>query len=88
MATYVYAETTPMAKRWCRENGVKPFAKDTYLVTGGNCFRGRLITGEDRVVLVGDVAGRDDWQRVCRAIAPALTDTAVIERDWLPPIVA
>jgi len=79
MATLVWGETAEIAKRWCRANGIQPYARDTYLIRSATAGRGRMLTGDDRIVFVGDVERRRDYVETMTSIMPALADDARVE---------
>lgn len=82
MSTFVYAETRECAERWCHENDVAPRGRGTVLILGHLSGRGRVITGEDRVVWIGRVWRRSDHEEIVVALTPALAKDARIE--WVP----
>jgi hypothetical protein len=79
MAILVWGETSKIAEDWCRANGVKPFGRDTYLIRSETAGRGRMLTGEDRIVFVGDVERRHDYVETMVSILPALREDAQVE---------
>lgn len=78
----VYGVTSAAARAWCSRNGIPPHGRSTHILTQ-NAGRGMLVRPEDRVVFVGDVEERRDYETVRAALLPALINVgaeAKIER--------
>ena len=52
MRTLVVANRKPNAVRWCIDNGVKPYSKNTTILTRDfRVIRGLMLGPEDRIVV-------------------------------------
>lgn len=47
---FIVGGTFNEAVRWCRNNGVKPFARTTHILTTGDSVRGLTIHPQDRIL--------------------------------------
>jgi hypothetical protein len=76
--TFVLAPTAAVARAWCRCSGIRPYGRDTRILSsGGVC--GVSVRPEDRVVFFGDVEGRSDYERIVAALTPALVDVGGLD---------
>lgn len=50
--TFVLGGTYETAKRWCRENGVRLYARSTVMARRGPVLRGYRVRPEDRIVIL------------------------------------
>lgn len=71
MRTIVLAENLKMAHQWCVTHGVPPSGRSVCLVGGPVTWRGMRVEQGDRIVWVGDVAGRTDFVDMLNAMPPA-----------------
>jgi hypothetical protein len=76
----VYAETTESAHQWLRHEGISLHARTTHVIAGPNGGRGFCLRPQDRVVFVGDVFLRRDYEQVLTALAPTLVDVGGLDK--------
>lgn len=69
--TFVLASSRDDAIAWCRKNGIKPYAKNTIIITTPLACRGHEYRDGDYAVNTGgcSAAVGDEWQNVIAAWA-------------------
>jgi hypothetical protein len=75
----VLAETSKIAIEWCQENGIPPRGPRTAIL-GPSTGRGMMLRPEDRVIFVGAVEQRRDYERVVAALTPALLNVGGLDK--------